>query len=72
MNIPLSEFQTNLATWLPRLPREVPVIVYCLVGVRSLQAATILVEAGLTNVVNLTGGITEWNSEFGEGTLLAL
>jgi rhodanese-related sulfurtransferase len=72
MNIPLAEFQTNLAAWLPRLPREVPIIVYCLGGVRSLQAATILVEAGLANVVNLTGGITEWNSEFGEGTLFAL
>ncbi len=72
MNIPLSEFQTNLAGWLPRLPREVPLILYCKGGARSLQAATILVEAGLTNVLNVTGGITEWNSTFGEGTLYAL
>lgn len=72
MNIPLSEFQTNLAAWVPRLPREVPLILYCKGGVRSLQAATILAEAGVTNVLNLTGGITEWNRVFGEGTLFAL
>jgi rhodanese-related sulfurtransferase len=72
MNIPLSEFQQNLDSWLPRLPREVPIIVYCLAGGRSAQAATILVEAGLTNVLNLTGGITEWNRVNGEGALFAL
>ncbi|MCX6099482.1 MAG: DUF1573 domain-containing protein [Candidatus Bipolaricaulota bacterium] len=72
MNIPLSEFQQNLDSWLPRLPREVPIILYCLVGGRSAQAATILVEAGLTNVLNLTGGITEWNRVNGESYLFAL
>jgi rhodanese-related sulfurtransferase len=72
MNIPLAEFQTNLSSWLPRLPREVPLVIYCKAGSRSLKAATILVEAGLSNVLNLTGGITEWNKQFGEGTLYAL
>jgi rhodanese-related sulfurtransferase len=72
MNIPLSEFQQNLDSWLPRLPREVRIIVYCLAGARSVQAATILVEAGLTNVLNLTGGITEWNRVNGEGYFFAL
>lgn len=71
MNIPLSEFQTNLATWLPRLPREVPLILYCLGGVRSLQAATILVEAGRLNVLNLTGGIKEWQQQLGATFLFA-
>lgn len=72
MNIPLLEFQQNLGSWLPRLPREVPIILYCLAGGRSAQAATILIEAGLTNVLNLTGGITEWNRVNGEGYLFAL
>lgn len=72
MNIPLSEFQTNLASWLPRLPREVPLILYCGVGGRSLKAATILVEAGLSNVLNMTGGITAWDQAFGTGYLYAL
>jgi len=72
MNIPLLEFQQNLDSWLPRLPREVPIIVCDLTDARSLQAATILVEAGLTNVLNLTGGITEWNRVHGEGYLFAL
>jgi rhodanese-related sulfurtransferase len=72
MNIPLAEFQQDLDSWLPRLPREVPIILYCLAGGWSLQAATILVEAGLTNVLNLTGGITAWDEAFGAGTLYAL
>jgi rhodanese-related sulfurtransferase len=72
MNIPLAEFQTNLAAWLPRLPREVPLILYCGLGARSLQAATILVEAGLSNVLNMTGGITAWNNAFGAGYFYAL
>jgi rhodanese-related sulfurtransferase len=71
-SIPLSEFQTNLAAWVPRLPRDVPRILYCLAGVRSMQAATITVEAGLTNVLDLAGGITEWNRTSGVGTLDAL
>jgi rhodanese-related sulfurtransferase len=72
MNIPLAEFQQDLDSWLPRLPREVPIILYCLAGGWSLQAATILVEAGLTNVLNLRGGITAWDEAFGAGTLYAL
>jgi rhodanese-related sulfurtransferase len=71
MSIPLSEFQQNLDSWLPRLPREVPIILYCIVGERSAQAATILAETGLTNVLNLTGGITEWNRVHGENYLFA-
>jgi len=72
MNIPLAEFQQNLDSWLPRLPREVRIILYCLAGARSAQAAIILVEAGLTNVLNLTGGVTEWNRVNGTGYLFAL
>jgi len=72
MNIPLAEFQQSLGSWLPRLPREVPIILYCLVGARSAQAAILLVEAGLTNVLNLTGGVTEWNRVNGTGYLFAL
>ena len=71
MNIPLSEFQTNLAAWLPRLPREVPIIVYGTASADGLEAGALLVGAGLSNTLNLTGGITEWNEQFGEGTLYA-
>jgi len=71
MNIPLSEFQQNLDSWLPRLPREVPVIVYGTASANGLEAGTLLVGAGFSNVLNLTGGIAEWNEQFGEGTLFA-
>ncbi len=69
MNIQLLEFQRNLATWLPLLPREITIILYDLAGVGSLEAATILARAGLTHVLNLTGGITGWQQEFGERAL---
>jgi rhodanese-related sulfurtransferase len=72
MNIPLSEFQTNLAAWLPRLPREVPIIVYGTASADGSEAGTLLVGAGFSNVLNLTGGITEWNRVNGESYLFAL
>jgi len=65
VNIPLSELEQNLAAWTPRLPKDVPLIVYCLVGGRSAQAAQILLQAGFANVRNLTGGLTEWTKAYG-------
>ncbi len=65
VNIPLSEFQQNLAKWTPRLPKDVPIILQCGVGGRSAQAAAILLQAGFTNVLNLVGGITQWTTVFG-------
>ncbi len=35
-------------------------IIHCKGGTRSLQACLILEQAGFTNLVNLTGGITAW------------
>jgi len=65
VNIPLSELKGNLSTWAARLPKEVPVILQCRSGVRSSQAAQILLEAGFQNVLNLDGGILDWTSTFG-------
>ncbi|MGA2974289.1 MAG: rhodanese-like domain-containing protein [Spirochaetia bacterium] len=65
VNIPLSEFQNNLSTWTPRLPRDVPIILQCKSGSRSAQATQILLNAGFTNVLNLDGGITDWADIFG-------
>jgi rhodanese-related sulfurtransferase len=58
--------QENLDAWAPYLPTEVPLIVYCQVGVRSATAAQILYDAGFTNVIDLLGGIDKWNSVYGE------
>jgi rhodanese-related sulfurtransferase len=64
INIPLSELQENLGTWSRRLPRDVPIVLQCRSGVRSAQAAQILLRAGFTNVLNLDGGITAWTDTF--------
>lgn len=37
-----------------------PILVYCEHGVRSVAAARVLVEAGVTNVLNLAGGLAPW------------
>jgi rhodanese-related sulfurtransferase len=71
MNIPLSEFQTNLATWLPRLPREAPIVLYSVDGASGALAATVLMQAGFSSVLNLAGGITAWDNAFGQGYLYA-
>lgn len=65
VNIPLSEFQDDLQMWIPRLPRDVPIILQCRSGSRSAQAARILLNAGFANVLNLDGGITDWTEVFG-------
>lgn len=36
-------------------------IIHCKGGTRSMQACLILEQAGFTNLVNLTGGITAWH-----------
>ena len=41
------------------------VIVYCRSGNRSGQATQILEQMGFTNVKNLTGGMLDWQKNFG-------
>jgi len=65
VNIPLSEFQNNLSAWIPRLPRDITIILQCKAGSRSAQATQILLKAGFTNVLNLEDGITDWTNTFG-------
>jgi rhodanese-related sulfurtransferase len=47
------------------------VLVYCEHGVRSMAAARLLAEAGVTSVLNLAGGLAPWTGprEFGPGAL---
>ncbi len=42
------------------LPDDVPIIVYCHHGIRSLNVARYLVHVGFENVANLQGGIDAW------------
>jgi hydroxyacylglutathione hydrolase len=55
-NIPLG----YLVDRLHDVPRGTPVVVYCQTGGRSSIAASVLRARGLTNVVNLSGGLAAW------------
>ncbi|RMA66469.1 rhodanese-like domain-containing protein [Ulvibacter antarcticus] len=45
--------------------KNIPIVVYCSLGIRSEEIAEKLKKAGFTNLRNLYGGIFEWvNKEF--------
>ncbi len=56
--IPLDEIKERVA----EIPRNKPVIVYCRAGIRSSEAANILIEGGFKAVYDMKGGITEWQN----------
>lgn len=45
---------------IPRLPQDQPIMLYCASGGRSAKAASMLKEAGFTQVYDLDSGITGW------------
>jgi rhodanese-related sulfurtransferase len=45
--------------------RDKETILYCRSGNRSGQATMILEQIGFTNVINLTGGMLDWEAKFG-------
>lgn len=55
-NIPL----THLRERMIEVPQDRPVVVHCEGGYRSAIAASLLAEAGRTNVSDLVGGIKAW------------
>lgn len=55
-NIPL----THLRQRLSEVPSDCPVVVHCEGGYRSAIGASLLAEAGRTNVHDLVGGIKAW------------
>lgn len=42
------------------LPRDREVVLYCRSGARSYQACAYLAQQGVSNVLNLRGGIIDW------------
>ncbi|HBC05869.1 MAG TPA: rhodanese-like domain-containing protein [Aequorivita sp.] len=48
---------------LQKLDKNIPVIVYCSVGIRSEKIAEKLKNAGFVSVKNLYGGIFEWKNK---------
>ena len=55
-NVPLA----TLAERVGEIPRDRPVVVHCQLGARSAIAASVLRAHGVERVVNLTGGLAEW------------
>ena len=53
---PLSEFMNHLDD----LPRNRQYLVYCKMGQRSAHAGSMMIDAGIQDVINLEGGITAW------------
>lgn len=52
------------------IPKDRPVILYCKKGIRSQIAIQRLEQRfGFDNLINLTGGINAWLSEFNDETL---
>ena len=52
----------STATQLPN-NKDVKIVVYCSLGIRSEDVAEKLKKAGYTNVFNLYGGIFEWKNK---------
>jgi hydroxyacylglutathione hydrolase len=58
INVPLQELQTRL----DEIPKDRPFALQCLAGYRSSVAASILLKEGITNFIELTGGIEAWEA----------
>ena len=59
IHIPLGQVQSRLAE-LEQYQGK-PIIMQCRSGARSARASSILIDAGFTDVHNLTGGIIAWS-----------
>jgi glyoxylase-like metal-dependent hydrolase (beta-lactamase superfamily II) len=57
VNVPLQ----HLTERLDEVPRHGPVVVYCQTGLRSSTAASLLEQAGYTEVIDLVGGYAAWD-----------
>jgi rhodanese-related sulfurtransferase len=56
LNIPLDELGDRLS----EIPKDVPVVVVCAHGVRSIYGSQIIRFAGFSEVYNLEGGTMAW------------
>jgi rhodanese-related sulfurtransferase len=64
IDVPLAQVPTSLA----RLPRDRRLVVLCHHGMRSAQATAWLRAQGLSQAVNLAGGIDAWAREVDPAT----
>jgi rhodanese-related sulfurtransferase len=54
--VPMSSFAERFS----ELPKDRPLLLMCAAGSRSAAATAHLIRNGYTDVVNVAGGITEW------------
>ncbi len=57
VNIPMSQMG---ARW-PEIPQDRPVVVFCHLGIRSVDLIAQLEARGFTNLINMNGGIDAWS-----------
>lgn len=58
LHIPKDELMNNIAAKVP--DHHCPLYLHCRGGVRSLQAANVLLDLGYQEVYSIDGGIMEW------------
>jgi hydroxyacylglutathione hydrolase len=58
INLPLSQLQQRI----DEVPRDRRIAIHCAGGYRSSIAASILSQHGITNLIELAGGITAWEA----------
>ena len=58
VNLPLSHLQERMS----EVPRDRRIAVHCAGGYRSAIAASLLHQAGITNVVEIAGGLAAWKA----------
>ena len=57
--LPLSELQVKYEAVLPN--KNIPVVIQCRSGKRSMNACMFLLSKGYSDLVNVEGGILAWN-----------
>ena len=58
VNLPLSHLQERMG----EVPRDRRIAVHCAGGYRSAIAASLLHQAGVTDVVEIAGGLAAWKA----------
>jgi hydroxyacylglutathione hydrolase len=58
VNVPLNHLQERIA----EIPRNCPIAVHCAGGYRSSIAASILHQYGITNLIEMAGGLAAWDA----------
>lgn len=61
INVPMADIKNNQLSALEKFKSN-PIILVCNTGMTSSQAATLLAKQGYENLLNLKGGMGEWQS----------